>query len=51
MTPPAQLTVRRATFGLRRKLFIGFSLLFTVTFIATFYWFYWFSTEQAVASI
>jgi hypothetical protein len=51
MTPPAPLTVRRATFGLRRKLFIGFSLLFTVTFIATFYWFYWFSTEQAVASI
>jgi HAMP domain-containing protein len=36
---------------LRRKLFIGFSLLFTVTFIATFYWFYAFSTERALASI
>lgn len=51
MTSPAPLTVRRATFGLRRKLFLGFSLLFTLTFIGTFYWFYVFSTERAILSI
>lgn len=51
MSTPNGAVVRGASFGLRRKLLIGFSLLFTVTFVATFYWFYVFSTEQAVASI
>lgn len=51
MSTPTAAVVRGASFGLRRKLLLGFSLLFTVTFVATFYWFYVFSTEQAVESI
>ncbi|PYE54785.1 HAMP domain-containing protein [Deinococcus yavapaiensis] len=42
---------RQRKLSLRAKLLIGFTLIFTVVFAAAFYWFYWFSTENALARI
>src|SRR5690349_3985996 len=37
--------------GLRVKLFLGFTLLFSVVFFGTFYWFYSYSRERALEAI
>jgi HAMP domain-containing protein len=38
-------------FGLRPKLVIGFTFVFTILFVGAFYWFYVFSTERAIERI
>lgn len=47
-TPPAR---RGHYIGLRVKLWLGFTLLFTVVFAVAFYWFYNFATATAVQRI
>jgi methyl-accepting chemotaxis protein len=42
---------RTIFFGLRWKLLIGFTLLFSVVFALAFYWFFTFATQQAVNRI
>ncbi|CAN5731135.1 hypothetical protein BH23DEI1_BH23DEI1_21210 [soil metagenome] len=41
----------RRFMSLRWKLVIGFTLVFTVVFAGAYYWFYYFSTERALARI
>jgi HAMP domain-containing protein len=42
---------KHKVFGLGSKLAIGFTLVFTVSFVGAFYWFYVFSTERALERI
>src|SRR6187399_3094719 len=42
---------KRRFIGLGTKLLVIFTLLFTVAFAATFYWFYQYSTETAMQRI
>jgi hypothetical protein len=43
-----ELSVR---FSLRYKLLIGFFLVFSAVFVLAFFWFYRYSTDQALESI
>lgn len=51
LTSPERRSRPHRTVTLRAKLLIGFTLVFTVVFAASFYWFYAFSTETALARI
>lgn len=47
----APSTPRRPFLSLRWKLVLGFTLVFTLVFTLAYYWFYFFSTEQAIDRI
>jgi nitrogen fixation/metabolism regulation signal transduction histidine kinase len=51
MTTPSTPTTKIAFLGLRLKLLLTFSALFTLVFAATYYWFFQYSTSNALKKI